>query len=218
MSTNRRARLERLERANRSPAEPSQAASTWHDLLAWLLCEIGESEVEGLQAAIHQASERGYDENHRLDDPVLKALVLDLAHRIEERAKVPAPVRPFMRMGRDQDGVWSLESEIDFVRRGLAQDFELCGSHADLSDITVDDMAELIGLRIGGQGVAIGFTLTEIGRENAEQLCARIGVDLLSLPGVAEEIAGRPASHTDLYEHWKRFQRSAAGIGAAHAA
>lgn len=192
----------RLQRAE--AAVPPRASYGQEQFDIMLQC-LGESELIELQSAVLRSRERGSDSLDQ-DDEWL-AVLADMRARIEARATLPIQIQKHLRPGTN--GPWSLQAEVEYVRRQLTQDFDCWNIKANLSGLDLDDLATLIDMRLSNPGSAnIGWTLSRVSQPVAENLCQRIGVDLLRLPGIEEELIGSPASELNLFERWKAAAKS----------
>jgi len=168
---------------------------------------LGESEVRALQDALLRSQERGFTNSTFDEDEEWRAVLADMRARIEARSTLPLSVQGHMRCGTA--GPWSLEAEVEYVRRQLTQDFECWSIKANLSGLSIDDLATLADMRVSNAGVAnVAWTLDKISRPVAENLCRRIGVNLLALPGIPEELIGAPVSQWELFIRWQAWAKS----------
>jgi hypothetical protein len=194
----------RLQRAE--AAVPPRASHGQEQFDIMLQC-LGESEVRELQDALLRSQERGFTNSTFDEDEEWRAVLADMRARIEARSTLPLSVQGHMRCGTA--GPWSLEAEVEYVRRQLTQDFECWSIKANLSGLSIDDLATLADMRVSNAGVAnVGWTLDKISRPVAENLCRRIGVNLLALPGIPEELIGAPVSQWELFIRWQAWAKS----------
>jgi len=199
----------RLQRAE--AAVPPRASHGQEQFDIILQC-LGESEVRELQDALLRSQKCGFT-NATLDqDEEWRAVLADMRARIEARSTLPLCIQAHLRCGTA--GPWSLDAEVEYVRRQLTQDFDCWSISADLSGLNIDDLSTLIDMRVSNAGMAnVGWTLAKISRPAAENLCSRIGVDLLALPGIPEELLGSPVSKEKLSIRWQAAAKSSRSLG-----